>query len=132
MDERTSRVRAEHRPALVKKLDAYKERHRLEHGLIYRGAFVVAGIIVTAMGVAMLLTPGPAFLVIPIGLAILALEFAWAETLLEKALIQGDRARRKAAEASTMQRVLSGTAVALAVCAAITAAWVWDIPLLPV
>ena len=40
-------------------------------------------------GVAMLVLPGPAFAVIPIALAILSLEFAWAGRLLEKALEQG-------------------------------------------
>ena len=118
-------------PELVRKLRAYKERH-LERGRIYRGAFVVAGAIVTLMGLAMLVTPGPAFVVIPIGLAILALEFAWAETLLERALVQGDKARRKAAETTSRQRILTGIASTLAVAAAIAAVLVWDIPLLPV
>ncbi len=133
MDRRDDRAKPEpeYKPELVKKLEAYKERH-LEHGKIYRGAFVLAGVIVTLMGLAMLLLPGPAFLVIPIGLAILALEFAWAESLLEKALVQGEKAKQKAVETSTRQRILTGIATALAVAAAITAAWVWDIPVLPV
>jgi uncharacterized protein (TIGR02611 family) len=131
MDERPATPEPEYRPKLVKKLDAYKERH-LERGRIYRGVFVLAGLVVTLAGVAMLVTPGPAFVVIPIGLAILALEFAWAEALLEKALIQGDRARQKAAETTTKQRILSGVAAALAIAAVITAIWLWDIPLLPV
>ncbi|MEX2253131.1 MAG: PGPGW domain-containing protein [Thermoleophilaceae bacterium] len=121
----------EHRPELVKRLLAYKERHR-ERSRIYRGVFVLAGLVVTLVGVAMLVTPGPAFVVIPIGLAILALEFAWAEALLEKALIQGDKARQKAAETTTKQRVLSAIATALAIAAVIAAIWLWDIPLLPV
>ena len=33
----------------------------------------------------MLVLPGPAFIVIPIGLGILAVEFAWARRLLKKA-----------------------------------------------
>ncbi|MBA2342133.1 MAG: TIGR02611 family protein [Thermoleophilaceae bacterium] len=131
MSDGPAKPEPEHQPELVKKLLAYKERH-LEHGRIYRGAFVLAGVIVTLMGLAMLLLPGPAFLVIPIGLAILALEFAWAESLLEKALVQGEKAKQKAAETSTRQRILTGIATALAVAATITAAFVWDIPFLPV
>lgn len=36
------------------------------------------------IGVLLIFLPGPSFLVIPAGLAILALEFAWAKTLLKK------------------------------------------------
>lgn len=37
------------------------------------------------IGVALLVLPGPAFIVIPLGLAILASEFVWARHLLKKA-----------------------------------------------
>ncbi len=39
---------------------------------------IVGGIVLLA-GIALLVLPGPAFLVIPAGLAILATEFQWAE-----------------------------------------------------
>jgi tellurite resistance protein TerC len=42
------------------------------------------GASVVALGVAMLVLPGPAILVIPLGLAVLALEFAWARRWLER------------------------------------------------
>lgn len=45
----------------------------------------VIGFTVLLVGVAMIVLPGPAFLVIPLGLAILATEFVWAEVLLKKA-----------------------------------------------
>jgi len=45
----------------------------------------VIGFTVLAIGVAMIVLPGPAFLVIPLGLAILATEFVWADALLKKA-----------------------------------------------
>ena len=47
-----------------------------------RAAVVLIGFSVLAVGVAMVLLPGPAILVIPIGLAILGLEFAWARRWL--------------------------------------------------
>lgn len=47
---------------------------------------------VLAVGVAMLVLPGPAFVVIPAGLAILGLEFAWARHWLRRAREQGQRA----------------------------------------
>lgn len=44
---------------------------------------VIGGTIVLA-GVIMLVTPGPALIVIPVGLAVLALEFTWARRWLKK------------------------------------------------
>ncbi|MDD5287259.1 MAG: PGPGW domain-containing protein [Desulfuromonadaceae bacterium] len=44
---------------------------------------VVFGFTVLAAGIAMIVLPGPAVVVIPIGLAILATEFIWARKLLE-------------------------------------------------
>ena len=37
------------------------------------------------IGIALIVLPGPAFVVIPVGLAILATEFAWARHWLKKA-----------------------------------------------
>ena len=39
---------------------------------------------VTLIGIAMIVLPGPAFIVLPAGLAILAIEFAWARRWLKK------------------------------------------------
>ena len=44
----------------------------------------VVGSTVVLVGVAMIVLPGPAIVVIPAGLAILALEFAWAGRLLKR------------------------------------------------
>jgi len=44
-----------------------------------------AGGLVLLIGIAMVVLPGPAFIVIPIGLAILASEFDWARKWLHKA-----------------------------------------------
>ena len=118
-------------PALVRKLRARQAEHK-QRGRLYRLMFVAAGLLVLGAGIAMLALPGPAFVVIPIGLAILSLEFTWAERLLERALIKGEEAKRKAAQATPAQKILSGLAVACAAAAALTAALVWDIPYLPV
>jgi uncharacterized protein (TIGR02611 family) len=45
-------------------------------------AVAVAGFSVLAAGVALIVLPGPAVVVIPIGLAILAREFPWAARML--------------------------------------------------
>lgn len=44
----------------------------------------VVGGTVVLLGAAMLVLPGPALVVIPIGLGILAIEFAWARRWLRK------------------------------------------------
>ncbi len=44
----------------------------------------VVGFTVLLIGIAMLVLPGPAFVVIPLGLGILATEFVWARRLLKK------------------------------------------------
>jgi len=36
------------------------------------------------LGIAMIVLPGPAFIFIPLGIAILSLEFEWAQKLLDK------------------------------------------------
>ncbi len=52
---------------------------------IKRVVIAVAGGTVLALGIALIVLPGPAFLVIPAGLAILAIEFAWAKRWLRSA-----------------------------------------------
>jgi uncharacterized protein (TIGR02611 family) len=44
----------------------------------------IVGVSVILIGAAMIFLPGPAIVVIPVGLAILATEFAWAKILLHK------------------------------------------------
>jgi tellurite resistance protein TerC len=44
----------------------------------------VVGGTVLLVGFALIVLPGPAFVVIPVGLAILGLEFAWARRWLRK------------------------------------------------
>lgn len=44
----------------------------------------VIGVTVLLIGIALLVLPGPAFIVIPVGLAILATEYAWARRWLKK------------------------------------------------
>lgn len=115
----------------MKRLEAQRERHRQRH-VVVRIMYIAVGFTLLLGGVGMLVLPGPAFLVIPIGLAILSLEFVWAEGLLERALEKGEIARQKAAETTRTQRVF--TVVAGLLAAAALAAWalLGDIPLVPV
>jgi uncharacterized protein (TIGR02611 family) len=66
-----------------------------------RVAIFVAGVAVTGAGFAMLVLPGPGLLVIVAGLSILAIEFAWAARLRDRAK---DKAKTAAASASNAVR----------------------------
>ncbi len=44
----------------------------------------VVGATILLLGVIMIVTPGPALVLIPVGLAILSIEFAWARIWLRK------------------------------------------------
>jgi tellurite resistance protein TerC len=62
----------------------------LRHTIIFtykaarRVVITVIGITVILFGIALIFLPGPAVVVIPAGIAVLALEFAWARRLLHK------------------------------------------------
>jgi uncharacterized protein (TIGR02611 family) len=54
----------------------------------------VIGFTILAAGVAMIVLPGPAVVVVPIGLAILATEFIWARKLLAMVKERIERLRK--------------------------------------
>lgn len=118
------------KPRIVRRLEAQRERHR-QRGLLVRVLYTVVGFTVLIAGLLMLVLPGPALLVIPIGLALLSLEFVWAEGLLERALQHAEAAKRKAQESTHTQRLLGAIAGALAVAAIVVWGLIGDIPLLP-
>ena len=60
-----------------------------------RLAVLVVGCSVLLVGVAMLVLPGPAFVVIPAGLGILSIEFAWARRWLHRIRTTAEAAARK-------------------------------------
>lgn len=62
----------------------FAELGRRGYKLARRIAISVIGGTVVLVGVIMLVTPGPGLVVIPLGLAILALEFAWARHWLNR------------------------------------------------
>jgi len=118
------------RPKLIERLELRRATHRERH-LLFRFLFGVTGSVVLAAGLVMLVTPGPAFVLIPIGLAMLSMEFVWAERLLDRSLEQAAKAQQKAAETTRAQRVLAAIGAGLALAAAGLAVLWWDIPLLP-
>ena len=117
-------------PAL-ERLQRWKERH-VGRGRIYRSAVVLAGFVLTAVGIVIIPVPGPwSFPLILAGLALLALEFQWAENFLERTVLSAEAAKFAAAAASPLQKAL-GVLVFCAGLAALAAAFlVFDVPLLP-
>jgi uncharacterized protein (TIGR02611 family) len=119
------------RPKLIERLEARRAEH-LRRGRFYRIVFAIAGGIVLLGGLIMLVTPGPAFVLIPIGLAMLSLEFVWAERMLDHALERAEVAKEKAARTTRMQGACGVMAGAVAIAACDAAAIAWDIPFVPV
>jgi uncharacterized protein (TIGR02611 family) len=120
-------------PELLIKLRERKERHKQRH-ILHRIAIVVLGLLIVVAGVGLSApgVPGPGIAVIIIGLGFLALEFDWAERLLEQAIIWADRVKDRAEQTSTGQRILATVTGLLVAAAFLVAAVLWDIPLLPI
>ncbi len=70
-------------PRWVERL--FRSSHLDNVKIIKRVIASVVGTTVLLIGIALLVLPGPAFIVIPVGLAILATEYAWARRWLKKA-----------------------------------------------
>jgi len=120
------------KPKLVRKLEAKREVIK-DKPKPLRWLLVAAGFTLLLAGAAMMVLPGPAFVVIPIGLALLSLEFCWAQRLLDRSLVEAEKAKRKAAQTTWTQRLLTAGAVVLAVAAGV-GAWGYfgNVPVLPV
>lgn len=54
---------------------------------------IVGGFTLLLIGVVMLITPGPGWLVILLGLGLLAAEFVWARRLMDRIKHEGERVR---------------------------------------
>src|SRR5437870_11818941 len=97
--------------------DRHKERRR-----VVRVAVVLAGFVVVLAGLAMIPLPGPGLLVTAVGLALLALEFVWAERVLERTIDHMGKATDRVKRAGLAQRLILGLLGVLVAAAAMTAA----------
>lgn len=101
--------------------DAIKEgfRQRREtlqgKGLIAQLVITVLGVILTLAGIAMLVLPGPAFVVLPLGLAMLSVRFAWAARLLDVSI----DATAAASQSSLRTKLIAASIATAAVAAAL-------------
>jgi tellurite resistance protein TerC len=82
--------------AVIRSLLVFDESHPLygPYRLAKRIAIGIVGGSVLIVGIAMIVLPGPAFVVIPVGLGILGLEFAWARSWLKKARAKAEEVAR--------------------------------------
>jgi uncharacterized protein (TIGR02611 family) len=67
----------------------------------------VIGTTVLLMGFVLIVLPGPAVLVIPLGLAILASEFAWARRVIRRGKVFVGRRFRRGSQRAAEQRAVS-------------------------
>ena len=118
------------RPPLIERIRERQERHR-RRSLFIRVPFALAGSMVLLLGVIMLFTPGPGWAVIIFGLGLLALEFTWAERLLERVINQVERASDQMKRRHPVWRAVILAVGAVVAAASFAALLVWDIPLLP-
>jgi uncharacterized protein (TIGR02611 family) len=72
--------------AVIWSLLVFDDKHPLynSYRIAKRIAIGIVGGSVLVVGVCMIVLPGPAFIVIPVGLGILGIEFAWARIWLRK------------------------------------------------
>lgn len=118
------------RSALVERVRAQQERHRQRHRL-YRIGFAATGFVVLTAGVVMLVTPGPGIPVLILGLAMLALEFAWAERWLERIAVKAEQAVDEVTKGSPLRQALLIGAGLLVAAAGLALVLFWDIPYVP-
>ena len=83
----------------MSKLEPILSRAGLGRGSPVRKVLIaIIGTTVLIIGIVLIVLPGPAFIVIPIGLAILASEFIWARRLIEKGRAVINKIRRRGKE----------------------------------
>ena len=113
------------RHPLLARLRERRERHA-RRGVAYRVVFAATGFTVVAGGIVLSLplVPGPGIPLIAAGLAMLALEFDWAERLLERIVLRAER---------LLPSPRALLAVVAVIFAAVTCAIAFaDVPFLPV
>ncbi len=60
---------------------------------VRRALRIVVGFTLLLVGIVMIVTPGPGWLVILLGLGLLAAEFVWARRLMDRLKREGERVR---------------------------------------
>jgi uncharacterized membrane protein YfcA len=100
-----------------------RARHRDRH-VVLRTLVVLGGFATLAGGLALLVLPGPGIPLVVVGLGVLALEYAWAETALAKALEQSKRVRPR----KRWQRIAGGAGAVAGAAGSGIAFALWGVP----
>jgi uncharacterized protein (TIGR02611 family) len=111
-------------------LRARKERHK-QRGKVYRVSWAVVGFTVVALGLALIPLPGPGWLIVGLGLAMLALEFDRAERLLAKILVRLDKLAEQAADAGPLAKAFGIALTVIGLVGAIAVVVLFDVPYFP-
>jgi hypothetical protein len=94
-DEKTDREKS-HAPAEImgwrQKLNRKFHLDRIP--VVRKVVYSIIGITVLLLGIAMMVLPGPAIVFIPLGLAILATEYAWARRIIRRGRVFVEKAKR--------------------------------------
>ena len=139
MSERTSRTgrivtprydRIVPRLPKAEELRERKERHK-QRGRTYRVSFAVVGFALVALGLALVPLPGPGWLIVAVGLGMLALEFDRAERLLHRILSRLERITEQASEAGPLAKALSVVAAVLGLAGGVAVIVLFDVPYFP-
>ena len=101
---------------MIDRLEERRERHAQRHKL-YRIGFGIAGTLILLAGIilSLPLVPGPGLPLVAVGLAMLALEFAWAERLLRRIAHRIDQVEERIGWAGIVALLVGAVAVAVAV-----------------
>ncbi|MEU5404327.1 TIGR02611 family protein [Streptomyces sp. NPDC005963] len=89
------------------------------------GVFVV-GLAVVGAGAAMLVLPGPGWLVIFAGMAIWATEFVWAQLVLRWTKRKVSEAAQRALDPRVRRRNIILTTIGVVICAVAAGAYLWQ------
>ena len=101
---------------MIDRLEERRERHAQRHKL-YRIGFGVAAALILIAGIVLSLplVPGPGLPLVAVGLAMLALEFAWAEHLLRRIAHRIDQVEERIGWAGIVALLVAAVAFGVAV-----------------
>lgn len=112
------------KPTLRERLHERRVRYQ-RRSKLYRSLYTLAGLVIVATGIGMLVFPGPGLVVIAVGLTMLALEFDWAERLLERVLRRVEQARASTDRISKKYKVAATLGTLIVVVGASVAAFIY-------
>lgn len=108
-----------------------RKEHHKRRSPLYRASFAAVGVLVILVGLALVPLPGPGWLIIAVGVFMLALEFDRAERLLERILDKLEDVSEQAQRAGPWTKTALALIIAAGLAGLVAAFVLWDVPLLP-